>query len=262
MRLLARAWPEPTGIAQRWAPRTSQATSALSLVGLVGSLVSDLAGQDWWFDLGLSLYAGLGLVGGLTCALGWDPMRHVGRYDGSDRRVALAMFGPLGATVAVHLVVALVVSVLVMVAQVVVGDSVDGTIVPTALFVVGLLMSLAWLLGTLVGMLVAWPVIHLVRRVLPSRWERDDEDDLVTAGSLFLLFTVAFAVAGVIATSGYDVGPGTAAGQGLERTLLLLTDTGEEPWRLAATWAARGLLVLLVVAGVHWARAARRHRAG
>jgi magnesium-transporting ATPase (P-type) len=263
MRLFPRPGPGPTTLAQPWAYAVSYAVSSAALVALALAFAGDLVDRSSWFETGMFVYVGLVLVGGLIAGLGHDVLAYVGRPERPESRSLRPILGPLCVLVVTHLVVGLLIAVAVVLGESMSDDGrQDLSIFPAVLLVTSVLSSGAWILGTLATFLVVWPTVHLVRRVLPSRWVRDEPDDVVTVSSLFFLGTIAFAVVAVVATSGEEVGPGTPAGRGLSQIVLLWGDPGDEPWRVAATWVARALLVVLVALLVFWVRSVDRRSDG
>lgn len=131
------------------------------------------------------------------------------------------------------------------------GINGDLSVIFAPLLVGVLFGGMCCLIGILIGILVAWPIVKLVQYLVGRRDGRPMSPISVTVSILFLTI-IPFAILGVLGTNAPDT-IGTPTGRGLAGIVYLYTNYDGTPPQQVMAWIARGLGVLLVLE-VIWIR--------
>jgi hypothetical protein len=129
----------------------------------------------------------------------------------------------------------------------------DVSIILAPVLVGVLLGGMFCLLGLLVGMLIAWPLVHLARYLTGRRTHKPTNPVTVPLALLFLTL-VAMAILSTFGTNPPDV-IGTPTGRGLYDIVFLYTNYSGTPSQQVLAWIAR-VLGLVIALEVIWIRLA------
>jgi hypothetical protein len=131
------------------------------------------------------------------------------------------------------------------------GITGDVTVILAPLLVGVLFGGLCCLIGILIGVLIAWPLVKLVQYVVGRRAGKPTNPISMTLALLFLTI-IPFAILGVLGSNPPDT-IGTPSGRGLYDIVYLYTNYSGTPPQQVMAWIARGLGVVLILE-VIWVR--------
>jgi hypothetical protein len=224
----------------------------LAALATIGQGIVFFSGEDWAFDVGMPVMIVFSSLAGVALAFEAD-IFPTSLDVRENHRKSLQLIADMEQTLLVCAVELLVGEVLFLVALATAAPGLNGDIsIILAPVLIGVLGGgLFCLLGLLVGMLVVWPLVLVVRYVLGRRSHKPTNPVTLPLALLFITI-VAMAILSILGTNPPDV-IGTPTGRGLYDIVFLYTNYSGTLNQQVLAWIARALGLVLAVE-VMWIR--------